>query len=178
VSREGKQLRVPSWPIVRPHNSKGRLKNGRPNKFAAEIQQNFSKKRRSFLVQMFHLIYNVFSLYIAHKIVPFNTLFEISISKRISYVYLSSFLSSPTAAEFIFVRMQQPKLLGQQELATQGTASLLGLATEFRSEKIPRNILRIVSVIPRKKVFIPRHSEVYGRVNSEAQNGRKWHEKN
>jgi len=132
---EGKQLRVPSWPIVRPHNSKGRLKNGRPNKFAAEIQQNFSKKRLSFLVQMFHLIYNVFSLHIAHKIVPFNKLCEISVSKRISYVYLSSFLSSPTAAEFIFVRMQQPKLLGQQELATQGTASLLGLATEFRSEK-------------------------------------------
>jgi hypothetical protein len=104
--------------------------------------------------------------------VTFNKLCEIPISKRISYVYLSSFLSSPTAAEFIFVRMQQPKLLGQQELATQGTASLLGLATEFRSEKIPRNILRIASVIPRKKVLIPRHSEVYGRVNSEARNGR------
>ncbi len=27
------------------------------------------------------------------------------------------------------------------------------------------------SVIPRKKVFIPRHSEVHGRVNSEARNG-------
>jgi hypothetical protein len=127
---------------------------------------------------MFRLIYNVFSLHIANKIVPFNKLFEISISNRISYVYLSSFLGSPTAAEFIFFRMQQPKLLGQQELATQGTASLLGLATEFRSEKIPRNILRIVSVIPRKKVPIPRHLEVYGRVNSEAPKGRKWHEKN
>jgi hypothetical protein len=31
------------------------------------------------------------------------------------------------------------------------------------------------SVIPRKKVLISRHSEVYGRVNSEARNGRKWH---
>jgi hypothetical protein len=38
-------------------------------------------------------------------------------------------------------------------------------------------ILEMGSVIPRKKVFIPRHSEVYGRVNSEARNGRKWHEK-
>jgi hypothetical protein len=54
----------------------------------------------------------------------------------------------------------------------------LGLAAEFRSEKIPRNRLGTASVIPRKKVLIPRHSEVYGRVYSEAQNGRKWHEKN
>jgi len=34
------------------------------------------------------------------------------------------------------------------------------LATEFCSEKIPRNRLGMVSVIPRKKVVIPRHSEV------------------
>ncbi len=27
-------------------------------------------------------------------------------------------------------------------------------------------------------MLIPRHSEVYGRVYSEARNGRKWHEKN
>jgi hypothetical protein len=53
-----------------------------------------------------------------------------------------------------------------------------GLATEFRSEKILRNRLGMSSIIPRKKVLIPRHSEVYGRVNSEARNGRKWHEKN
>jgi hypothetical protein len=53
----------------------------------------------------------------------------------------------------------------------------LGLATEFRSEKIPRNRLGMASVIPRKKVLIPRHSEVCRRVNSEARNGRKWHEK-
>jgi hypothetical protein len=32
--------------------------------------------------------------------------------------------------------------------------------------------------IPRKKVIILRHSEVYRRVISKAQNGRKWHEKN
>ncbi len=49
--------------------------------------------------------------------------------------------------------------------------SHLGLATEFRSEKIPRNRLGMVSVIPRKKVLIPRHSETHGRVNSEARNG-------
>jgi hypothetical protein len=35
----------------------------------------------------------------------------------------------------------------------------------------------MVSVIPRKKALIPRHSEFYDRVNSEARNGRKWHEK-
>ncbi len=39
----------------------------------------------------------------------------------------------------------------------------LGLAAEFRPEKIPRNRLGTASVIPRKKVLIPRHSEVYGR---------------
>ncbi len=33
------------------------------------------------------------------------------------------------------------------------------LATEFRSEKIPRNRLEMVSVIPRKKVVIPRFTE-------------------
>ncbi len=43
--------------------------------------------------------------------------------------------------------------------------------------KISRNILGMVSVIPRKKVLIPRHSEVYGRVNSEARNGMELHEK-
>jgi hypothetical protein len=35
----------------------------------------------------------------------------------------------------------------------------------------------MASVIPQTNVFIPRHSEVYGRVNSEARNRRKWHEK-
>jgi hypothetical protein len=46
----------------------------------------------------------------------------------------------------------------------------LGLGTEFRSEKIPRNRLGTVSVIPRKKVLIPKHSEFRGRANSEARN--------
>jgi hypothetical protein len=54
----------------------------------------------------------------------------------------------------------------------------LGLAAEFRSEKIWQNRLGTASVIPWKKVLIPRHSEVYGRVYSEARNGRKWQEKN
>ncbi len=35
---------------------------------------------------------------------------------------------------------------------------VLGLGTVFRYEKIPRNILGSVSVIPQKKVLIPRHS--------------------
>jgi hypothetical protein len=43
----------------------------------------------------------------------------------------------------------------------------VGLGTEFRSEKIPRNRLGMVSVIPRKKVLIPRNSEFRGRANSE-----------
>jgi hypothetical protein len=47
----------------------------------------------------------------------------------------------------------------------------VGLATEFFSEKIPRNRLGTVYVIPRKKVLIPRNSEVYGRFNSEARKG-------
>ncbi len=47
----------------------------------------------------------------------------------------------------------------------------LGLGTEFPSEKIPRNRLGTVSVIPRKKVLIPRHSEFRGRANYEARNG-------
>ncbi len=42
---------------------------------------------------------------------------------------------------------------------------------EFRSEKIPRNRLGTISVIPRKKVLIPRHSEFRGRASSEARNG-------
>jgi hypothetical protein len=54
--------------------------------------------------------------------------------------------------------------------------SQVGLGTEFRSEKIPRNRLGTVSVIPRKKVPIPRHSEFRGRANSEARNGTKRNE--
>ncbi len=59
---------------------------------------------------------------------------------------------------------------GIQELLKEFLTLLqLGLGTEFRSEKIPRN--RLGMVIPRKKVLIPRHSEFRGRVNSEARNG-------
>ncbi len=41
----------------------------------------------------------------------------------------------------------------------------------IRTEKIPRNRHGTISVIPRKKVLIPRHSEFSGRANSEARNG-------
>ena len=58
----------------------------------------------------------------------------------------------------------------QEEGATP-PASWLGLGMEFRFKKIPRNILG--TVIPRKKVLIPRLSEVHGRFNSEARNGIK-----
>ncbi len=37
-------------------------------------------------------------------------------------------------------------------------------------QKIPRNILEMVSVIPQKKVLIQRHSEFCGRANSDARN--------
>ncbi len=40
-----------------------------------------------------------------------------------------------------------------------------------------KNRLGTVSVILRKKELIPRHSEVHGKVNSEAQNGKELHEK-
>jgi hypothetical protein len=52
----------------------------------------------------------------------------------------------------------------------------VGLGTEFRSEKIPRNRLGTVFVIPRKKVLIPRHSGFRGRANSEARNGTERNE--
>jgi hypothetical protein len=50
----------------------------------------------------------------------------------------------------------------------------IALGTEFRSEKIPRNRLGMVSVIPRKKVLIPEHSEFRGRAISEARNGTEF----
>jgi hypothetical protein len=49
----------------------------------------------------------------------------------------------------------------------------LGLVTEFCSGKIPRNRLG-TAVVQRKKMFIPRHSKVHGRVNSESRNGTEF----
>jgi hypothetical protein len=48
------------------------------------------------------------------------------------------------------------------------------LGTEFSLKIIPRNRLERVSVIPQKKVLIPRHSEFRGRANSEARNGMEF----
>jgi len=45
---------------------------------------------------------------------------------------------------------------------------------EFSSEKIPRNRLGTVSVIPQKKVLILKHSEFCGRANSESRNRTEW----
>ena len=57
-------------------------------------------------------------------------------------------------------------------ISSIGTSHMcVGLGTEFRSEKIPRNRLGMISVIPRKKLLIPMHSEFRGRANSEARNG-------
>ena len=44
-------------------------------------------------------------------------------------------------------------------LSSSVTVFILGLGTEFRSEKIPRNKLGTASVIPRKKLLIPRFTE-------------------
>jgi hypothetical protein len=44
------------------------------------------------------------------------------------------------------------------------------------SEKIPRNRLERVSVVPRKKVLIPRHSGFRARADSEAWNGTEWND--
>jgi hypothetical protein len=61
--------------------------------------------------------------------------------------------------------------MNQQGATRAGRVSGLGLGTEFCSEKFLRNRLGKVSVIPRKKVLIPRHSEFRGRAISEARNG-------
>ncbi len=50
----------------------------------------------------------------------------------------------------------------------------IGLGTEIRSEKIPRNRLGMISDIPRKNAFIPRHSEFRGRASSEPRDGTEW----
>ncbi len=44
-------------------------------------------------------------------------------------------------------------------LVAENNWAKIGLATEFCYEKIPRNRLGMVSVIPRKKALSPRHSE-------------------
>ncbi len=49
-----------------------------------------------------------------------------------------------------------------------GSVGKVGNGISFR--KIPRNRVGTVSVIPRKKVLIPRHSEFRRRANSEARN--------
>ena len=54
---------------------------------------------------------------------------------------------------------------------TELSVSTLGWERNF----VPKlNILGTVSVLPRKKVLIPRHSEFRGRANSEARNGAEW----
>ncbi len=52
----------------------------------------------------------------------------------------------------------------------------LGLPSKFRSEKIPRNRLGMVFVIPRNKVLIPCDSEYFGRVHSITRNGTGFRE--
>ncbi len=66
------------------------------------------------------------------------------------------------------------KYLGRIEHYFQNsrvTGPGVGLGPKFCSKKIPRNRLGMISVIPRKKVLIPRHFKFCGRGNSEARNG-------
>ncbi len=53
----------------------------------------------------------------------------------------------------------------------------LGLGTEFRSEKIPRNRLGMVSVIPRKKGLIPNFPEEPVPKLGTQRNGAEFREK-
>jgi hypothetical protein len=86
---------------------------------------------------------------------------SLSINKSVTNISRQSTFKEDNAK--IFVRLQVK--------SKYPAAFYLGLGTEFRSEKIPRNRLGMVSVIPRKKVPIPRHSEFRGRANFEARNG-------
>jgi hypothetical protein len=61
--------------------------------------------------------------------------------------------------------------------AAQLPKLVLGLATEFCSEKIPRNRLRLDSIIPRKKLIIAREFQGLRKSHSEAQNGTELHGK-
>ncbi len=63
------------------------------------------------------------------------------------------------------------RFYGFSDTDTCVSACIDRVGNEFRSEKIPRNRLGTISVIPRKKVLIPRHAEFRGRANSEARNG-------
>jgi hypothetical protein len=65
---------------------------------------------------------------------------------------------------------------GVQDLSEMWMRSGLGLATEFRSEKIPRNGLGTDSVIPRKKTLIPRVFRVPRKTpfRSSERNGREF----
>jgi hypothetical protein len=61
-----------------------------------------------------------------------------------------------------------------------GTIYICGaLVQGWQRNLVPKKFRGIDSEqLPLFRVLIPRHSEVYGRVYSEARNGRKWHEKN
>ncbi len=64
--------------------------------------------------------------------------------------------AGPTAPQSVPLGPDQPALL-RPDKPPPPLRPELGLGTEFRSEKIPRNRLGMVSVIPRKKVLIPKH---------------------
>jgi hypothetical protein len=69
------------------------------------------------------------------------------------------------------MKIFQKKTVKGRRMCLDLDRSRRGLGTEFRSEKILRNRLGMISVIPWKKVLIPKHSEFRGRANSEARNG-------
>ncbi len=80
----------------------------------------------------------------------------------VNFVSVSVFLINTDFKDFSCIK----------HYALQNVSKLLAgrVGTEFRSEKIPRNRLGTVSVIPRKKALIPRHSKFRGRAISEAWN--------
>ncbi len=50
----------------------------------------------------------------------------------------------------------------------------VGLPSKFRSEKIPRNRLGAVFVVPRKKVLLSRNSVCLGIAHTKVRNGTEW----
>ena len=63
--------------------------------------------------------------------------------------------------------------ISQLDLSRDSSEEVIRIGNGISFLKVPRNRLGTVSVIPRKKVPIPRHSEFRGRANSEARNGTK-----
>ncbi len=71
----------------------------------------------------------------------------------------------------IWIRSRRVKYSSHEEYRS---GYFLGLPSKFRSEKIPRNRLGTVFVIPRNKVLIPCDSEYFRRVHFVTRNETEW----